>query len=135
MILLAGEVVPSLHRAVVLSLGLVQNDSHPFPGRKEGVPDVGHRAALPLANHLHQGVDFDGPAAPVGAHPAAGALRAQKAQFLIQIFARNSLFLLSLSLLNTWQQIFQKLGLMSSGDKRTSTVILFNPTAEANLEQ
>lgn len=72
-ILLAGEVALALHGAVVLALGLVQNDSHPFPGGEEGVADVGHRAALPLADHLHQGAHLDGPAAPVRAHPAAAA--------------------------------------------------------------
>lgn len=73
MALLAGEVALALHGAVVLALGLIQNDPHPFPRGKEGVADVGHRAALPLADHLHRGADFDGPAAPVGAHPAAAA--------------------------------------------------------------
>lgn len=73
MMLLAGEVALALHGAVVLALGLIQNDSHPFPRGKEGVADVGHRAALPLADHLHQGAYFDGPAAPVWAHPAAAA--------------------------------------------------------------
>lgn len=73
MVLLAGEVALPLHGAVVLALGLVQDDSHPLPGGKEGVSDVGHRAALALADHLHQGADLDRPAAPVGAHPAAAA--------------------------------------------------------------
>lgn len=72
-ILLAGEIALSLHGAVVLALGLVQDDSHPFPGSKERVADVGHRAALPLPDHLHQGAHFDGPPAPVWAHPAAAA--------------------------------------------------------------
>lgn len=65
MMLLTGEVTLALHGAVVLALGLVQNDSHPFPRGKEGVADVGHRAALPLADHLHQGAHFDGPGAAV----------------------------------------------------------------------
>lgn len=65
MILLAGEVALSLHGAVVLALGLVQDDSHPFSGGKERVADVGHRAALPLPDHLHQRAHFDGPPAPV----------------------------------------------------------------------
>ncbi len=73
MILLAGEVALALHGAVVLALGLVQDDSHPFSGGKERVADVGHRAALPLPDHLHQGAHFDGPPAPVRAHPAAAA--------------------------------------------------------------
>lgn len=90
-ILLAGEVALALHGAVVLALGLIQDDSHPFPRGKEGVADVGHRAALALADHLHQGAYFDGPAAPVGAHPAAGALRGDKARVFIQTLARVKL--------------------------------------------
>lgn len=72
-ILLAGEVALALHGAVVLALGLVQDDPHPFPGGEERVADVGHRAALPLADHLHRGAHFDGPPAAVRAHPAAAA--------------------------------------------------------------
>lgn len=72
-ILLAGEVAFALHGAIVLALGLVQDDSHPFPGGEQCVADVGHRAALPLPDHLHQGAHFDGPPSPVRAHPAAAA--------------------------------------------------------------
>lgn len=130
MVLLAGEVALPLHGAVVLALGLVQDDSHPLPGGKEGVSDVGHRAALALADHLHQGADLDRPAAPVGAHPAAAAAGALggggEAQVSTQISGRNPPFLPSL--LNTRQQMFYKLVLMSS-------VILANQTAEANVER
>lgn len=73
MILLAGEVALALHRAVVLALGLVQDHAHPLPGGEERVADVGHRAALPLPDHLHQGAHLDGPPAAVRAHPAAAA--------------------------------------------------------------
>lgn len=73
MILLAGEVAFPLHRAVVLALALVQDDAHPLPGGEEGVADVGHRAPLPLPDHLHQGAHLDGTPAPVRAHPAAAA--------------------------------------------------------------
>lgn len=65
MIILAGEVALALHGTIVLALGLVQDDSHPFSRGEERVADVGHRAALPLPNHLHQRAHFDGPAAPV----------------------------------------------------------------------
>lgn len=73
MILFAGKVALALHRAVVLALGLVQDDSHPFSRGEECGADVCHRAALPLPDHFHQGAHFDGPAAPVRAHPAAAA--------------------------------------------------------------
>lgn len=71
MILLTGEVALALHRAVVLAFGLVQDDAHPLPRGKERGADVGHRAALPFPDHLHQRTRFDGPPAPVRAHPAA----------------------------------------------------------------
>ena len=73
MILLAGEIALALHRAIILALGLVQDDAHPLPGGEERVADVRHRATLPLPDHLHQGAHFDGPPAPVRAHPAAAA--------------------------------------------------------------
>lgn len=77
-VLLAGEVALALHGAVVLARGLVQDDPHPFPRGEERVADVGHGAALPLPDHLHQGAHSDGPPAAVRAHPAAataGGLR------------------------------------------------------------
>lgn len=70
-ILLAGEVSLALDRAVVLALGFVQDDAHPLSRGEERGSDVGHRAALPFANHLHQGAHFDGPPASIWAHPAA----------------------------------------------------------------
>lgn len=102
-ILLAGEVALALHGAVVLALGLIQDDSHPFPRGKEGVADVGHGAALPLADHLHQGAYFDGPAAPVRAHPAG--LRGD-GENVWMVKLEETVTLHFLSLLNTWQQIF-----------------------------
>lgn len=75
-VLLAGEVTLALHRAVVLAFGLVQDHAHPLPGGEERVSNVGHRAALPLPDHLHQGAHLHGSAAAaaaVGAHPAAAA--------------------------------------------------------------
>lgn len=71
MILFTGEVTLSLYGAVIFALGFIQDDPHPFSRGKEGGPDVGHCATLPLPNHLHQGAHFDGPPAPVWAHPAA----------------------------------------------------------------
>lgn len=65
MILLTGEVALALHGAIVLALSLVQDDPHPLPGGEERVADVGHRATLPLPDHLHQGTDLDRPPAPV----------------------------------------------------------------------
>lgn len=65
MIILAGEVALALHGTVVLALGLIQDDSYPFSRGEERVADVGDRAALALANHLHQGTHFDRPPAPV----------------------------------------------------------------------
>lgn len=105
MILLAGEVALALHGAVVLALGLIQDDSHPFPRGKEGVADVGHRATLPLADHLHQGAYFDGPAAPVGAHPAGlrGDLRGES---VWMVKPEETVTLHFLPLLTTWQQKF-----------------------------
>lgn len=81
MVLFAGEVAFALHRAIILALGLAQDDSHPFPWGEKCGPDVGHCAALLLPYHLHQGAHFDGPPAPIWAHPAAataGGLEGQK---------------------------------------------------------
>lgn len=81
MVLFTGEVAFALHGAIILALGLTQDDSHPFPRGKERGPDVGHCAALLLPYHLHQGAHFDGPPAPIWAHPAAataGGLEWQK---------------------------------------------------------
>lgn len=127
MILLAGEVALALHAAVVLALGLIQNDSHPFARCKEGVADVGHRPALALADHLHQGAYFDGPAAPVWAHPAAaGGLRGDRANFLIRIFVvlrlEEAVVSYSLSAKNLATDILE---IGSDDDKWTPTVISF----------
>lgn len=74
-VLLAGEVPPALHRAVVLALGLVQDDPDPFAGGEQGGPHVGHGAAVALADDLHAGAHLEGLAAALRAHPArAGGL-------------------------------------------------------------
>lgn len=81
MILLTGEVALALHGAVVLPFGLVQDDSHPLSWGKQRVPNVGDGALLTFPDHLHQGAHFDGPPAPIWAHPAAaaaGGLREQE---------------------------------------------------------
>lgn len=97
-VLLAGEVAFALHRAVVLALGLVQDHAHPLPGGKKRVSDVGHRAALSLPDHLHQGAHLHRSAAAattVGAHPtaaAAGRLRETDRQADRQVQYRVSLF-------------------------------------------
>lgn len=97
-VLLAGEVALALHRAVVLALGLVQDHAHPLPGGEKRVSDVGHRAALSLPDHLHQGAHLHrsaAAAATVGAHPAAaaaGRLRETDRQADRQVQCRVSLF-------------------------------------------
>jgi len=57
-VLLAGEVAFTLHRAVVLALGLVQDDAHPFSRGEEGGAHVGYGAPLALTDDLHHGADL-----------------------------------------------------------------------------
>ena len=53
MVILAGEVAFPLHSAIVLAFGLIQYDTHPFPGGKEGGADVSDSTTLTLPCHLH----------------------------------------------------------------------------------
>lgn len=53
MILLTGEVAFPLHGTIVLAFGLIQNDAHPFPRRKESGADIGDSASLTFPDHLH----------------------------------------------------------------------------------
>lgn len=70
MILLTGEVAFSLHRSVVLSFGLIQNDTHPFPRGEESGADVRHRPTLALTDDLHQRAHFHRLPPAVRTHPA-----------------------------------------------------------------
>lgn len=70
MILLAGEVPFSLHRSIVLSFRLVQNDAHPFPRGKESGADVRHRPTLTLTDDLHQRAHLNRLPPTVRTHPA-----------------------------------------------------------------
>lgn len=58
MVLLTGEVAFPLHGAIILALGIIQYDAHPFPRGKEGGTDVGNSTALTLPRHLHYGADL-----------------------------------------------------------------------------
>ena len=58
-VLLAGEVAFALHGAVVLALGLVQDDAHPFPRGEEGGAHVGYSATLALPDDPHHGADLE----------------------------------------------------------------------------
>lgn len=53
MILLTGEVAFPLHGAIVLALGLIQYDTHPFSRGEEGGANVGNSSTLTLACHLY----------------------------------------------------------------------------------
>lgn len=58
MIFLAGEVAFPLDGAIVLALGLIEYNTHPLPGGKEGSADVGNGATLTLPCHLYYGANL-----------------------------------------------------------------------------
>lgn len=58
MVFLTGEVALALHGAIVLALGLIQNDTHPFPRGKEGGTHVCNSPTLTLSYHLHYRADL-----------------------------------------------------------------------------
>ncbi|KAG9462939.1 hypothetical protein GDO78_022782 [Eleutherodactylus coqui] len=73
MVLFAGEVLPALHSAVILSLGIIEDDSNPLASGKQRGPYKSDSTAVPLANHLHSRAHLQGLTGGLHAHPGHGA--------------------------------------------------------------
>lgn len=73
MVLLAGEVPPALHGAVILAFGFIQNDADPLPRGKQRGAHIGHCPTVPLPNDFHSGAHLQGLATRLRTHPGAGA--------------------------------------------------------------